>query len=322
MRNVTLKTPKECDSIFTDGTSILAAGKKLWLFRVDGSFVATFKMIRDPHKVAFLPQNTALIDGGGDGSYHYISLNDGSVLWSSLKKGRRNRTSWRFAVSPDGSVVYDICYDDHGVMHVDRICPKEKQHNRYRIEDPDMLRVTHDIYCDEEGNLCAFQSHIVIDPDDLYPQTSPSMRQNGILAISFEADEPKCTWKKRWKNEAKSTRTACGCDGKCILREDFSVLDLDTMKEYRLFQEDVLKTLPRDGFDWSYEEERQLLTVHYIAAKTNIVIDCKKREVVGKYSRSNGFLGFEGCLVGNEFWIGTDEGIIKYPFPNTEEVLP
>lgn len=324
MGSTTFKSIKKCSSIFSEGDDVLVFEKKLVLFRKDGTFITRFMEIRYPYKVVFLPNRTALVDS--DGGFHYISLEKGQILWSVKPKGGdRCKGQFRFAVSPDRSAVYDVCSSSNFSILVDRFFPERRFHDTVRIKD--CLRSTRDIFCDQDGTLCALQRHIIINHDeDDYENRKPSMIQWGIQAISYTEDgTPKTSWKKLWQTEAAKSVSAEGCDGRYVLMEDFTVLDLENQTTFRLLPEETCHTLPqKDGYGWTYDEARKLLTVYYIGTNQNVIIDCQKRELVAQYYRENLEVGFEGCLIENEFWTGTSNGIVKKPFPSIEPpiILP
>lgn len=309
MQTISLKTVKDCDSIFSNGSDVLLGGKNLWLFRADGTFVAKHTTIRNPSKAIFLPHNTVLVDGHGDGSYHYISLIDGEILWSSIKKGRKTSISVdRFAVSSDGMIVYDVYHGTSNDLYVNRIIPQQQKHDYYIIKDG--LRVTHDVYCDENDSLCVLQSHLLVGCGD-----TPK-RQNGILSISINQDQVTYNWKRWWQSNPEAFTSACGCDGKKILCLDFSVYDLESKKKYTFLDSTELSTLPKDHFGWLYDDKRKLLTIYFVVEKQNIVIDCQNGNIIARYTREDQSVGYQGCPVGDEFWTGTRKGISRLPFPN------
>lgn len=318
MQSFPLDSVKDAFSIFSNGEDVLVAGKSLWLFRRDGSFVSKFKTIRFPRKAAFLPNRTAIVDGYGDKAYHYLSLDQGDILWSSVKKGRRMMESDRFAVSPDGKTVYDVCYLQNQSMQVNRICPQSQFHQISDIKE--CLRVTEDIFCDQKGVLCALQTHLIIDPNDIYSENSPSIRQHGILSIPYENGKPKPSWRSQWqsKSEDDGHGFARGCDRTHILYEDFTVLDLDRQVTFPLLSSEERASLPKDGFTWAFDSVNNLLTIFYTAAKCNLIIDCGSKKVVARYDRCDPSVGYKGCLIGNRFWMGTENGIVQRPFPNVD----
>lgn len=321
MHNTTLTSIKDCNCIFTKGEDVLILGKCLWLFRTDGSFVAKLNGIRFPLKVAFLSDRKALVDGAGDGAYHYISLEDGTVIWSCPKKGRRTAPAKRFAISTDESIVYDsYCLANRPMetMQIDLLFPQRKIQESYSVQD--CLRVTEDIFCDDSGNLYALQSHLIVDPGDPNYDPETRLQQNGILELFYKEHSIQPCWKKLWKSKAMHSESMICSDGKYILYGDLSVFDIEKEATFSLLQHDSTTVPPQDSFIWSYEKERKLLTVSYIAANQNLVIDCAERRIVAKYVSDDVSVGFQGCLVGNEFWIGTKDGVIRKPFPHMDDI--
>lgn len=309
MKTPTLATVKDACAIMSDGRYVLVFGKSFWIFRKDGSFVAKHKTIRNAYKAVFLPDNTILVDGSGDGQYHYISLDSGAILWSSIQKGRRTMSATRFAVSPDGCIIYDVCYVGFNAVQIDRIIPQEQKHDYYKTVSA--LRTTDAIYCDQEGNLCLLQSHV--DFDDV---TKISLcRQYGILSINIANDILYSEWKKRWESTDTIGRTVCGCDGRYILFENFDVLDIETQSTFTLLQDKSFRIPGRFSFDYVYDRDRKLLTVSYLGVKLNMVLDCVSKNVIAQYPRATDSVGYMGCLVHDSFWIGTPEGIVIKDFP-------
>lgn len=318
MMSITLKTVKDCSMIYSNGESVLLFGKNLWVFRADGSFVAKHKTIRNPSKCAFLPGNKALIDGGGDGSYHYISLDSGEIIWSTLKKGRRYLESTRFAVSPDGSTVYDICYIGFQELKVDRLCPEMQLHDSYLSNDT--LRVSNDIFCQADGSLCILQSHLIVDPQDPYAKINPPTRQNGILKVDFSSGVPQQCWYKRWESDGRCYNPMLGCDGSHILHADFTVKDMNTAETIDLLENENDFVPPRETFTWHFDEQRKILIATYVGENSNVLIDCKARKRIAQYTKTEIGTGYKGCLIGNEYWVGTPTGVIRKEFPIIESV--
>ena len=314
MTKKTLLSVKDCDYICSNGRDVLVSGKTLLLFRADGTFIAEFPSIRQIHKAVFLHDNTALVESLKPHAYHYISLDDGTLLWSISKKGRYGGSVSRFAVTPDGKTVYDARHADSFRLCIDRICPQRQDYEQYIISEG--LRCTYDIFCDENGILCAMQSHVVLSDDDSYREENLS--QSGILAIPIDAQGPHPYWKKQWTSITDRRKNPRGSDGRFVLRDDFSVLDIDSMTEIFLVDAETLKRLPACGFTWKYDPVNQLLTVSFLTEKLNIIIDCQKRKVISRYKRDDSSVGYEGCLINAAFWMGTKSGIVMHPFPNMD----
>lgn len=323
-----LKSIKTCDVIFSNGQDVLVGGKPLWLFRANGEFVKKVLPIRRPYKVAFLPNRTALVEGAEDHAYYYLNLETGEILWVTKKKHRRSGETPRFVVSPDGSTVYNLFYsyrNEIRVLHVERLIPVKRIHDIFAVEEPlglasGGLCMTYDLFCDSEGTLCAFQAKNITRYEDYdYMETPGAVFHYGILTLPFQNDIPHPYWKRYWKTEITGKWNPIrACDGRHILFEDLSVLDIETGDTFFLVGGADRETLPPSSFQYFYDSVRFLLTLWRLDDSQKVVIDCKNRKLVGQYFGEQGIdsPGYGGWLIGNEFWMGTSDGVIRYPFPN------
>ena len=315
MRRITLDMVKECSLIETNGEDVLLFAKKLWLFRADGSFVCQVESARWPTKVIFLPDRMAFVDGGADGYYHYISLTDGKILWSILKKGRRNQCMKRFALSQDHMIVYDYFErdtDDGLCSFVDRISLVDHTHSVFQIQPG--LRVIKDIFVDSEDRFCTLQFHMDLD-GKLDQYGNPTEQQVGIQAFAFHDSTVDSSWISQWKEPLTSSKWPLYCDGKKILRENLWVDDLETGLRHPLLSES--HGLPRFSIA-SYNEEKRLLVAFDLSKRLNVVVDCSNGKIAAMYNLDG--KGYRGTVVGNEFWIGYPEHVIRFPFPHEVSV--
>lgn len=309
---------KDCTSIYSDGNTVLLCGKYLWIYRADGTFVSKHRTIRNPYKVSFMPGNTALVDGSGSKSYYYITLDTGEILWSSNKKGHRTTSSFSFAVSPDGTTAFDVCIPKYGILQVDRLQPSVSHYDTYTIRDG--LRVTDSEFCISPNELYILQSHLIINPNDPYSEKSLPVRQNGLMVLRYSEKGPQHCWERYWASDGTSRIRMRGCNRTHILFEDFTVLNMDTSEAFSLVSDLEKQRLPFAPFSWRYDPDRRLLFVYYTGLPLNLVIDCNEKKIVSNYLNGEGLDGFQGCLIDNEYWIGTGDGIVKYPFPHTERI--
>lgn len=313
MRKVTLDSVKDCDCIFSNGEYVILSGKNPWIFRQDGTFVAKLKTIRHAYVVVFLPQNTALLNGGGsDKYYHYVSLCDGQILWSCPKSGRRDLGGNPLTVSPGGQTAYCV-YSINQVLHVDIITPKENRCVTYSI--PLGIRATYHSYCDVEGNLYFLQSFAENLPRD-YDEEDHSYYINGVLKWSPSLSEP--VWVQQWSTPPRAGRTLKKCNEEYVLFDNFTVRSFKTGEEFNLLENEPKHSRSPGGFRCAYDRERSLLTVNFTSSCSTVVIDCKMRKIVAHYVPISPGLN-SGCLIGDEFWIGTRDGVIKRPFPHMDE---
>ena len=314
---ITLSSVIDCSAIYTNGTYVFACGRKTYLFRKDGTFVAAYKDMRYPSKIAFLSETEAIVDSGYSGSYYLIALETGEIKWSGIQKGRRMVHSTHFAVSSDGKTIYDQCLLVNGSLHVDVMQPHVGIHNFFQMKAG--YRVTKNAFCDKNNRLCLMQTQ-VRDIEDNETQNAPIVYQCGILEVSEEYATSR--WKCQWEYELCKGHHIYGTDGRYVLFEDFFVEDLLTGSVYSLLENDINAHLQAGSFTCAYDPQKNYLTVSYYSGKRmNVVIDCTKRKRIAQYERESGSAGFKGCVVGNEFWMGTENGIMKYPFPNCDTII-
>lgn len=313
MRRIDLSTVKDCEFIWECGDYIVAAGKLVWVFRKDGSFVAKSSTIRYPLKIYFLPPDKAFIQGGANYQYHYIDLQTAEDIWTVPCGGRFNSFGKKFIASPDNKYLFDIYCNNKNFKHYVL---------RFSIENltvakeevPESLRVTVGGYMDKEGVLYALQTHLLNDG-----KTS----QNGILRIDWRDEKPIFSWKSLWQSEKNRFKNWRYTDGQYILCEDYTVVDMTTMHEFNLLENDSDWVTAYGPLDCVYIADRGLLIGYHDLEEGNVVIDCKARKRVAQYvsaKNDDEKAGFAGCLVGDEYWIGTEEGIVKKIFPIFEEM--
>lgn len=309
MRKIDLNTVKDCGSIRACGDYVVAFGKSLWVFRKDGSFVSKSTTIRYPEKVHFLPPDKIFVEGGTDYQYHYVNLLTAEDIWTTPVDRKGGLFNRRFAVSPDNLYLYDTYLN----------YPKDKRYVlRFSLADlsvtkaevPNGLRVTTGIYTDEEGVLYALQTHQLTDDGKI--------SQNGILRIDWRTEKTIFSWEKMWQSERNRKKKWMCTDGRYILCEDYSVIDMTTMQSFNLL-ENELEWIPEGkcSAECEYLPDRGFLLVYSGLDDGNVVIDCKARKRIAQYAPTEIGVraGFAGYLIGDEYWIGTENGIVKKPFP-------
>lgn len=321
-----LKSIKNCDAVFSNGQDVIIGGKSLWLFRSNGEFVKKVLPIRWPCKVAFLPNRTALVESLADNAYYYLDLKTGEILWITKKRKRRNREPNHFAVSPDGSTVYNLFYSYQGEiysLYVERIIPEALKHEIFVVDEPlnltGPLSTIGDFFCDSEGVLYTLQyKNITRYSDYDYMETPRVIFHYGILELPFLDDQLYPCWKKHWQAERTGKESPIrACDGHYILYENLTVRDMESQRVFSLIDESDREFLPPCSFRYFYDPERFLLTIWRLDDRQKAIINCKERKLVGRYFSSSKIgTGFGGWVVGNEFWMGTEEGVVRYPFPN------
>ncbi len=65
-----------------------------------------------------------------------------------------------------------------------------------------------------------------------------------------------------------------------------------------------------------FDESRQYLSLMY--DNVNVVIDWHERKMVARYAGKH----MKGCLINDEYWISSEDGIRRVPFPLIEDIPP
>ena len=310
MKKIGLTAIKDCEVIFAHDDSVIISGKNPWLFRKDGSFVAKYKTIRHAFSAVFLPGNIVFLDGWMDQAYHYISLDTGELLWSHVQKGARDFTPRIFTATADGNIVYYV-YSIKNNLHVDKLVLSDKTCATYSI--PLSMRATYHCYCDERGYLCMLQSFLL--PKE--GQNSQSNRFFGV--IQWHPSDQNPTWKYQWIMPTGTPECmVCSCNDEYALLGNLKIRNFESGEVFELLEDQTDVPPVSGGYSVeAYDEVRKLLTIHFTASGSNVVIDCQARKIVAHY------IPFDrdhpsGCLIGDEFWIGSDDGIVKRPFPHMD----
>lgn len=310
MRKIDLPAVKDCEVIFAHDHSVILSGKSPWLFRDDGSFVEKYKSIRHAFSMLFLPGNIAFLDGWMDQSYHFISLDTGELMWSHVQKGRRDFTPRIFTSTADGNIVYYI-YSIKNILHVDQLILSEKSCTTYTI--PFRKGATYHCYCDERGYLCILKSFLL-------PKEQEDGRQYAFCGVlQWHPDDQNPTWKYQWTVPTGTPDcSVCTCNDEYVLLGNLKVRNLKSGEIFYILENQKEKLPLYGGYSvTAYDKERNLLTIRFTWSSSNVIIDCASRTIVAHYVPfDDDHVG--GCLIGDEFWIGSKNGVVKRPFPHMD----
>ena len=286
---------------------VVLIGKELWIFKVDGDFVACRKDIPNAFKVAFLSGDRALT-GSGKSGYHLLSLKDGSDLWS-MKPHKYETCADSFALSPDGVWAYDYySWKDH--LYFVKINLVHGEVEKYIVSPG--LRCTKDILCDDDGIPCLLQSHYSIISGE-------QVSDNGILYQYQDVLKKGSAyyWKYKWQFGGKQIVEQYLGNTDTVITNDLFVFTPQVGKGYYLLENEVLPQLPKwEPVNIRLDHSGQFVVLMY--PTVNIIVDREARRVVARYAGDF----TKGCLVGNEFWISTKNGIVRKSFPLMEEIPP
>ena len=308
MKSSSLSDIKGLCDITCNGDYIVILGKKLWVFKRDGTFVVCRADISNAFKVAFLPGNYLLTGSERKASYRLLSLENGADMWTDPPV-KHSSTSRRFAISPDNTTAYDF-YWWRGIDYIVKIDLQTGQMDSVPLDLG--LRATMDIMCDEDGTPCLLQTH-----DEMV--AGERVSQNGIRIQDLDGTSPGCAyyWKNKWQSHWKA-KAKYFLDGmEFILTDDLHVLEHKTGKLYDLLENDPnreeMRQIPSDC--WLDQSKRYISLLYETA---NVIVDWHARKVVARYASTF----TRGCLIDQEYWVCTDEGIQRKPFPAFEEIPP
>ena len=298
MRKFTFESVEDCEKIFLHHDTVVFTGKHPWIFRKDGTYIAKIKGISRAYQMTFLPNQTVFMDGAGDQSYHYVSLDTGEVLWSIPKKGRRNLPPQRMTASPNGGKIYYLsCVgSDFGAEYIDTIVPEVRSITTQK--SPLNKGPVSGFWCNADGSLSILRRVVCSNDFQLFQLDAQSLEI--ISCQEFKA--------------ISNSNDAVTSNDTYILFDDWKVYAIKTGEMFSLLANEH-KTVKRNPFVVDgYDPDRKLLTVHYLDHGSTLIIDCVKRKIAAHYRPISNDL-CSGCLVGNEFWIGSYGGVVKRPFP-------
>ena len=305
-KNITLSNVKGRYSIVRSNDYVVLSGKNIYIFSVDGAFVARNNDLGNIRKVAFLPDSCILVDCGTQNSYIVLSLEDGRELWR-IPRPRLDYSSNHFALSPDYVYVYDYCYVKETPMLVTiDLCHRQVHTKAIRSE----LRGLSDLICDKDGFPCLLQHHY-----DTF--SGKRVSANGIRCEPKEntALEEQVFWKHRWFFDFPQISCLFLGNADTILTNDIYVFEPHSKSTYCLLENMPNWNPPGNRpSNCSIDEKKQYITLSY--KNMDIVVDWIGRRIIAQYFTPLG----SGCLIDNEYWISSDAGIRRMPFPFMETI--
>jgi hypothetical protein len=154
----------------------------------------------------------------------------------------------------------------------------------------------------------------------LLPTEDVNNKQSCFLGIlQWHPNDPIPTWKYQWIEPTGSMNcTVRICNDEYVLLGNLKVRCLKTGETFDLLENQSEMPPIFGGYSVAaYDEKRKLLTVRFTSSSSNVIIDCKDRKIVANYVPfDHDHVG--GCLIGDEFWFGSDDGIVKRPFPHMD----
>lgn len=284
---------------------IILFGNRLLIFHTDGSMVANKKELRNIRKVISISKDIVLVDCGSQKAYIALSLCDGSEIWR-VSHPKLDYTSRCFSISPDNTVVYDY-YEFEGSKYFARIDLVAKELVVFLLEEG--LRCVSDLTCDENGIPCLLEHHYEIVGEK-------HISANGIRYIYEDCINPGNAyhWKYKWAFDFPTISKFFLGNCETILTKDLLVYQPKNGNSYHLLGEEERAQLPKsEPFGWNITHNKQYIILIY--KEMNVVIDLITKTLVARYNTDF----YHGCLIGNKYWISSDDGIIIKPFPLIED---
>ena len=313
MRRFDLKTVDDAELVFRHGEYIVLAGKHPWIFRKDGSYIAKIKRIKHAYMMVFLSQDRVLMDGGGDGFYHYVSLETGETLWSIVKKGRRYYCPVGFAVSEDNQRVCYV-YRNGQDLNVDYFDLENGSATTYKI--PGIKGSVYCGYCKNDGRI--FLLRFWFEKTQDFNASGQQITQKQVDIFSFDPISSLITWEHRWQNNDVFSDMVCCFNEQFVLLKNLHAVKISTLEVTDLIENSPQVQHPNGGLTVvDYDPCTNILTVWLTATCSTLLIDCKNRKIVSHYLPISRGLS-SGRLIDGEFWMGTYDGIGKKPFPKME----
>ena len=301
-----IKGPYEISAI---SSYVVFTGPKLIIYHQDGTFVASRPDLGMVRKCALVSSNTILIDYSAHGFYSLISLTDGTEIWRTAQP-KLDYTCNRFALSPNKRYAYDR-YDLRGKLYFIEIDLISGSLHKHQIKNE--LRCVSDMICDQNGNVVFLEQHYEENDDS----TKESISRNRISCVCNNSITTPCFFKQIYQWEFQHSQISRYFLGNkdIVLTQDLYVYTPQNKKTYSLIENTEKWENPGNIIaGYRLEMDRPYITLLYDTV--NVVIDLNARKMIARYKADYRF----GCIVGSEYWVITDDGLLKKPFPYIEEI--
>ena len=314
-----LKCSKKMFNLFSVGDYVIAYGDGLYVFTKKGKLVFAKERLKNIYKVAALPSNRIVVDCSKTRSYVIISLTDGNEL-CHINQPKMDYSFPKFAVSKDGKIIYD-CYFLKLICHVIRINVDEMSFDTVMLQPG--LRATMDMICDDNGTLCILQGHNEMIAND----------EVSACGIRYEYFDPYLGsgnayyWKAKWYYSYLNSKSLFFGAVDRIVTGDYCIYDIpEKSKLFVLEESNAIKIkrpnlengepviIDTNPFLCSALNDRY---VQFVCSESNIIVDKIQNEIVARYFSQ----AVRGCVVDDEFWLCSAEGIMRKKFPFIESYV-
>lgn len=289
----------------SNGEYVIVLGKDVAILRTNGELIAHRKDLKNPYKAAFLAENAVLVECPKLREYVILSLQDGSDLLH-IKMPKIDNSRPQFLVSPDKKHVYDLGILDCEfiLIHIDLV------NQEASIVELEMgLRSTVDIKFDQQGVLCLLQEHTEMIG-------GKTVTLCGVRYEYFDSAlgiGSSYYWQSKWQFDAPERALMFGSDTHSIITSKWNLYDArhNTSRPWV----NAEQITDARNYSYAYHCSADGKYIVLSGEKQTLVIDLEKEELVARYYTGTA----TGCIIGDFFWLPTDNGIVKKPFPVIEK---
>ena len=288
---------KECFAIRHFADFVVVLGKYLYVFSVSGDMQYCQRNICYPYEVARIGADLLLVRAVKN--YYLLTIKDGSIVWS-VRKSNQPTFHKHFAVTSSGNFAYDG-YSAIGGFYLVELDLLAATKREYKI--PARAHAISDIFCDANGNPCVLQ-HQLIEPERSDRSTNSIIcLHNGDIA-----------WENTWTFSDGISAFSFFGDTDTVLTHDLKLYHVPNKIMTDLLSNETQWKAPKKWISAvNMDASGRYMTIKY--QHSNAVVDLSEHRVVAQYAAQS-----KGIVIGNSFWIGSNEGVCIEPFPIMEEI--
>ena len=297
-----------------NGEYVVIAHTKLHILRPDGTLVACRSDLCYASRLTFLSGNRMLLSSSKN-VFHMIDLTTGEDLWTAPYR-KNNLNIAPIAISPSEKFAYT--YDAYSGRKYTDYFISQLNLETHELEIAEMhldVGASRDICCEDETTPCLLKTKLERIGGISYLISGVRLHEFSCGYASHTGD-----WKTKWY-AALPCPSPLGFFGSTdkIVTTALHIFTPATGEDVDLLENETRFRLPWDSPKdfpiacWP-DHTGQYLCVKYHTG--NIIIDIQARKVAATYACEYK----RGCLIGSEYWLGTENGIVRKPFPAFEEI--
>ena len=293
-----------------NGEYVVIAHTKLHILRPDGTLIACRSDLRHAGRITFLSGNRMLLSSSKN-VFHMIDLTTGEDLWTApYRKNNLNIAPITISPNEKFAYTYDAWNSDRFISQLNL-----ETHAFEIIEMHPDAGASRDICCEDETTPCLLKT-VIERVGGISYLISGVRLHDFCYGYAAHTNE----WKTKWYDSIPCSSPLCffGSTDK-IVTTALHIFTPATGEDVDLLEHETRFRLPGDQskdypIDCWVDHTGQHLCVKFQTG--NILIDIQSRKVAAAYACEYK----RGCLIGNEYWLGTGNGVVRKPFPLFEEI--